>query len=440
MSRFIPIVVIFGLLFGGGYYASKYKSPEKEIVYKTVYEKDEYVRFSMEAYDLILANYWAPKERYSLPTFFKLALERVEPLKTQTLASSTREGTAEMLSLAFSSATTSEQKKTLTLNTLMVVLYNLEPVGRNGILSTVEETALRQNVANINPEKDLYKDIGVEKTAPKEEIEKVVAKKVEEKVEELKKATTTEAKKEVEAQIEKVNYVKKVLTNPDNRAMYDQNQVEPTVFSTKLGNTLYLYISKISPSTLFEFAKAVDNASTTKGYDSMIMDVRGNVGGSLDFVQHFMGLWNGLNQYAFDLYRQGKYEVQRTVQPKFPELGRFKEVAIITDGMTQSTAEVISSTFKRLRMGKTVGTRTRGWGTVENTYPITTVIDPKTKYTLLLVNNLTTRDDNEPIETRGVDPDISTESKDWQSKLSKEFRSTSLIKALKDHATNPPIK
>jgi C-terminal processing protease CtpA/Prc len=207
-----------------------------------------------------------------------------------------------------------------------------------------------------------------------------------------------------------------------------------------MGNTLYIYMSKISPTSLGEFARAVDTASTTKNLDSMILDLRGNVGGSLDFVQNFMGLFLGQNQYAFDLFHKGIYEAQRTVQPKFPLVDRFKEIGIITDNMTQSTAYFISATFKRLHLGKTVGVNTRGWGTVENTYPITTPIDASTTYSLLLVNSITLRDDNQPIEGRGVDPDVSTADPKWKDTLSEVFHSSSLIKALKQTAVEPPIE
>jgi len=33
----------------------------------------------------------------------------------------------------------------------------------------------------------------------------------------------------------------------------------------------------------------------------MIIDLRGNIGGDLDFPQAFLGLFIGPNQYAFDL-------------------------------------------------------------------------------------------------------------------------------------------
>ncbi len=430
MKKFLITLLVFLAIGGIWYYGGK-NLPASVSSYKTPEEQDLYVRFGMEAFDSIKENYWAETTRYDLPTIFKLSLEKASG-QTFTLASSTRDGVAQMLSLAVSNATTTEAKKNIVLNTLIVATFNLEPAGRNGILSTKQETELRQNVSNVNPAKDLYQDLGLEKGASTEEVGLAYI----EKSKELKASTSPQAK----ALLEKVTYANKVLTNNDSKELYDQGQIEPTVWVTKLDKTLYMYISKISPTTFIEFAKAVDKASTTPGLNSMILDVRGNIGGDLGFVQNFMGLFLGQNQYAFDLFRQGKYDAQRTVQPKFDQVNRFSEIAIITDDMTQSTAEVISAAFKRLHLGKTIGIHTRGWGTVENTYPLTTEMDPTTKYTLLLVNSITLRDDNQPIEGRGVDPDIDTTDPKWKSKLTNYFHSSSLITALGNQATKQPIK
>lgn len=432
MKKIIFLVLLIGLASGGYYlYGDKLFTEKQVLSYQTLEEEDPYVRFGMEAYDLILKNYWEEPKNYTLPTIFKLSLEKATN-GSHNLSSTTREATASMLALALQNATSSDAKKEMLINTLIVATYNLQPVGRNGILSTAQETEFRQNVANINPEKNLYQNIGLEKGASISEVSEAYKK----KEAELKASTTPEAKELLKQAV----YANKVLTNPNNKKLYDENQMEPTVWATKFDKTLYLYIDKVSPATFLEFAQAIESATSTTGFDSLVLDLRGNVGGSLDFVQNFLGLFIGPNQYAFDLFTQGKYEAQRTVQPKFTVLDKFTEVGIITDNMSQSTAEVVSATFKRLRLGKTVGTNTRGWGTVENTYPIQTEIDPKMKYTLLLVNSITLRDDNQPIEGRGVDPDVNTTDATWKAKLKTQFRSSSLIKTLETTAGKPPVK
>lgn len=421
------VIVVLALGFGGYTLATRVEKVQKTDVEK----QDPYVAFAMEAYDSIKKNYWEDPKGYDLANIFKLSLDKATG-GTHVLATSTREATAAMISEALALASTTQAKKDLVVNMVIVATYNLQPAGRSGLLSLQQETELRQNVSNINPAKNLYDNLGIAKGSDIAAVERGFTT----KQKELSASTSPEAK----AALEQATYAKKVLANADTKMLYDQNQVEPTVWPKVIGNTLYLYMDKISPSTLFEFAKAVESASTTKNLDSLVLDVRGNVGGALDFAQHFLGLFSGQNQYAFDIFRQGEYQVQRTAQPKFPELDRFKEIAILTDNMTQSTAEVISAMLKRMNLAKTVGTNTRGWGTVENTYPLETVIDPNTKYTLLLVNSVTLRDDNQPIEGKGVDPNVNTGDKDWKNKVSNLFRSQSLIKAVSSEAAKKPTR
>ena len=105
-----------------------------------------------------------------------------------------------------------------------------------------------------------------------------------------------------------------------------------------------------------------------------------------------------------------------------------------------SFALKVSFCFKKFNLARVVGETTRGWGTVENTYPLTTVIDPSETYSLLLVNSLTLRDDNLPIEGRGVDPDVNVKNLNWKNELGRIFRNTSLIKAVTEMESAPPLR
>ena len=392
---------------------------------------DVYVRFDMEAYDKIQSEYWDKTPDAALTELFRLSLQKAAN-SSETLATSTRTAVAEMIANRFAEATSTDAKRALALNVVQVALYNLQPIGRDQLFSKQQQVALRQEVANVNPTSDLYGDLGLAKGASPAEINTAYQK----KTVELAHATSSAALEEKK----QVAYAHTVLGSPASKNMYDQAKIEPTVFGKVIGKTLYFNLTRISPTTLQEFALAVDNASTTPGLDSIIFDVRGNIGGSLDFLQAFLGIFIGNNQYAFDLYRKGEYQAQRTTQPQFGELSRFKDIAILTDNMTQSTAELTAGVFKRYHLAHVVGDTTRGWGTVENTYLMSTVIDPATSYALLLVNNITLRDDNVPIEGRGVTPDVSVKDKNWQKLLPQYFHSASLITALKKVATNPPIK
>ena len=418
------IILCVMVLSGVGGYIYTYRTPEKiAVVYKTPEENDVHVRFLMESFDKIKQNYWAKSEEGDMAAHFQLSLQKAQNAITMpTMITRDRAGAAKMLSLALDTATTTEAKKDLALNTLNVALYNLQPFGRNGLLSQTQETAFRENVANVDPNKDLYKDLGLEKGASADAIQVAYEKKAE--------VLAKDASPEAKAELAKVSHAKEVLANPNTKDLYDTAKIEPTASTNVMGKTLYIKIDRISPTTLLEFGRTVYSATTTPGLNSMIIDLRQNLGGALDFAQNFLGLFMGQNQFAFDLFHQNDYNVQRTSQSVFPELARYKEIVILTDSMTQSTAEVTSAAFKRFKLGTVVGETTRGWGTVENTFALDTMIDEKDKYLLLLVHSITLRDDNQPVEGRGVDPDISIKDPNWKKNLATQLRSSDFAKVV----------
>lgn len=417
--------IIFGvfilILASGLYYFQSYKKSSQFVSKITEGENDKYVKFDMEVYDKISKIYWSKSTDEDLANHFKLSLDKASGSSTP-LLSKNREGVEKMINTAMFFASTTEAKKQLAVNTAIVALYNIAPTGRNQLFSQKQEKQFRETVANINPQKDLYADVGVETGASSEEVKK----QAEKKVAELKNATSTEDK----ARLEKIKYASQVLTNESSKKFYDEAKIEPTLKYKTIGKTFYADLRQIAPTSLYELVMGIDNPST-KDANTLILDFRGNIGGTLDFLPAFFGLFVGKDQYVFDFLHQGEYQPQRTTQPKYLQFEKFKEIAILTDNMTQSTAELTAATFKKFHMAKVVGKTTRGWGTIENTYPMDTEIDPEEKFILLLVNSVTLREDGQPIEGRGVDPDIDISKTGWQKELPKHFDSQSLIDAIK---------
>ena len=434
------IIVIVAIVLVGGYfwYSHVRVSASAAPAYKTPAEASNvYVRFDMEAYDAIAENYWQTPTDAAMALLYQASLVKALSLMnindaSTSLVSEDRTGTAEMLANAFTYATTTDTKKSLAVSILQVALYNLPPVGRNELLSQTQQIALRQEVNNINPSTNLYGNLGLSTGAP---VSAVNAAYVQRSA--MFAASSSPAAK---AQLAQVSYAHKVLSDTQTKARYDTSQVEPTVFRTIMGSTLYIYISKMSPTTLSEFHDALDNASTTPRLASMIIDLRGNIGGSLDDAVNFLGFFLGPNQYAFDLYAQNTYNVIRTTSEKNPLLAPYREIAVLTDDMTQSTAEILTASLKRYHLAYSVGATTRGWGTVENTFPLQTTTDASTTYALLLVHAITLRDDQQPIQGRGVDPDVAISDANWKSELSNYFTLPSIIAALKKEADQPPIQ
>jgi len=442
LIEIILVLLVVGALVGGYYlysgYMQKHASAPTPAAYKTAAERsDIYVRFDMEAYDSIVTNYWKTPSDADMSGLFQqsaqkaLTLIGINDASSTRVSSQDRAGTAAMLGNALSLATTTSAKRTLSTTILQVALYNLPPAGRDELLSQSDQVALQQEVSNINPTTNLYDKLGVATGSSVATVDTAYA----QKSAALAASSSPEAKQE----LSEVTYAHKVLSATQDKSRYDTSQVEPTIFSSVFGRTLYIYISKMSPTTLQEFQEAIAGAPASS-LDSMVIDLRGNIGGSLADAASLLGYFVGNNQYAFDLYAENTFNVIRTSADIVPALANYRDIAILTDDMTQSTAEVLTASLKRMHLAHVVGATTRGWGTVENTFPLLTSTDASTTYALLLVRAITLRDDQTPIQGRGVDPDVKISDSDWKAQLPNYFHSESLIAALRKEADQKPIQ
>ena len=396
------------------------------------HKDNKYVRFDMEGYDKIVQNYWMKPGAYGLPHMFQLGVQKVTghlPL----LRSNDRTGTEEMLEAAIMSTTSPAAKKNVSATVLALVLYNLLPIGRNYLYSAEQVTALRQEVSNVNPAVNLYTDLGVSASSSIKEIAQTYQKQIA-----VLSHATSSADKEKAQQI---TYANKVLSNPNTRSLYDAAEIQPTVFSQIIGDTLYIHMKEMSPTTPQEFYWAVNSASSSDSVDSMIIDLRGNIGGSIDVGRGLAGFFLGNDLDAIDFYHQGRYVATSTIFFwKLDQLNKYHQIAVLTDGFTQSTAEIFTEVLQSSKTAYVVGSTTRGWGTVENTYPLKTVLGSTTDFTLYLVNSLTLRSDRQPIEGRGITPDVDVSQAGWQDKLSALFSSASLINAVESTVTQQPLE
>ena len=398
--------------------------------YQTMEEtNDVYVRFVMEAYDTVAKQYWQKAEDKQLAELFTLSVQKAAA--TTTAAAVDRASTAKLVAAQFAPLKDDGAKRQLATQLLQVALYNMAPTGRNQLLTSQQQKEVQQTVQKVDPSSNLYSELGVTDSATREEIQAAYAK----KKAELAASSSPEAAKE----LERISYVGDVLVDPTAKERYDTSKAEPTVFSRRFGSTLYIRLDRMAPTTAADITTVLENASTSP-LSSLIFDLRGNLGGALDQVPTMLGIFLGKNQYAFDIYHQGDFTVVRSTVDKISQLDRYQEIALLTDNMSQSSAEVFAAAIKRFNLGVLVGAPTRGWGSIEGTYPLTTKIDPDTDYALMLVYGLTLREDNEPIEGKGVDPDIALSDSAWRSQLSGQLRSQSLIEAIKQTATAAPLQ
>jgi hypothetical protein len=394
-------------------------------------KKDIYLEFLSEVYDIIKQNYWESLSDAQLSLLFKAGAENLTGI-SYNLKSKDLEGLKKMYSEIFTHFNDS-QKKEFSIKLVNLVLTSLTPQGRSGLYTQKNEESLRKTIENINPERDLYKELGVSKEASESELKDAY----------IKKLSEIKSKKEpakAEEELKKLNYAFSVLSDKERRERYDQSGAEPTVFYKLLKPEIfYIYIKIFSPNTFDEFQKAADSLGDVKGVNTLILDLRGNVGGSIDILPYFLGPFIGQDQYAYEFLHQGERIVFKTKTGWLPSLVRYKQVVILVDRGTQSTAEVFAAVLKRYNVGVLVGEKTRGWGTVEKVFEIKQQIDPKEKYSLFLTHSLTLRDDNQPIESNGIEPMIDLNRENWENELFEYFRHPQLNLVIKDLWNSGPI-
>lgn len=378
-------------------------------------EKNTPKAFISEVYDKILENYWEKIPDKDLLALFKLSIEK----NGGQAVSSNFENKEQLLkNISDQTQKMDEEQKTKFLSQVAgSVLATLAPAGRSGLYTQKQEVALKNTVENVNPEKDLYKDLGVQKGASEEAVQK---------------AFDEKSKKASEQELKQLSYAKEVLTEKDTKARYDQKGVEPTIFTRIYPpNTLYLQFKKFSPTALEEFQKAFDDHKDNNQLNSLILDLRGNVGGAIDSTAYFLGYFLGKNQSAFEFYKKGEYLPFRTPTDKLTSLEKYKQIVVLTDQNTQSSAEMLAASLKKYHLGVVVGSTTKGWGTVERVFPLENQITPAEKYSIFLVHSITLRDDNQPIEGRGVAPNIDIKNANWENELFNYYRNPGLTLAVK---------
>lgn len=416
-NRLLIFLIIFSIGFAIGH--SYYAAPTNELSIQI--KKDTPAAFISEIYDKILKNYWDNISDAQLLEQFSLSFDKSGGGIVTKFASK------EKLITAIQNATKNmdEDKRNKFVTTLAAtVLASLNPTNRSGLFTSKQEEQLKNIVSNIDPTKDLYKDLGVNKGASSGAIEQAFQK----RSEQLASDTSSVAAEKLKT----LTYAKDVLSKKDTKEKYDQKGVEPTIFTKIIQhNILYFQFKKFSPTSYEEFIKAFEAYQDNANLSTLIFDLRGNVGGEIDSSVHYLGHFLGKNLSAYDFYHKGEYLPFKTPTDKLPSISKYKQMVILVDNNTQSSAEILAASLKKYNVGVVVGLPSKGWGTVERVFQLDNQIDTKVKYSIFLVHSITLRDDNQPIEGRGVEPDINIKNPDWEQQLLSYFRNDQLVSAIK---------
>jgi carboxyl-terminal processing protease len=141
-------------------------------------------------------------------------------------------------------------------------------------------------------------------------------------------------------------------------------------------------------------------AIAKSGYAGVVLDLRGNGGGSIDGATSALGLFlPGAPLFPLK-HRDGAIETERATEP--PVEDRWTgPVAAIVDGGTASAAEMIAGALHAYRRGAVVGTSTYGKGCAQEYVDDVTGVGVLRLTTLLFA-----LPDGSPVQRLGLRPDI----------------------------------
>ena len=393
-------------------------------------EGNKYTNFFFEIYDLIKNKHWNKLSDEQLNTIAKLGIEKLtnDQLITVPL---TKEDLNKVIVEQMSNMN-DEEKKDFISKLSDLVLANLEPFGRSRLYTTKKKEELSNTVKNINPNINHYETLEIDENSTDQDIKLAYDNK-------LVQLKNQEQTPEVKQKIKAVETAFTVLNDIGAKEVYDEKGVDPTLdYRLITPRIFYFHIKKFSPTTVQELQRVTEGVDEGNELDTLIIDLRGNIGGAIDGLPYFLGPFIGQNQYAYQFFSRGEKKDFITKTGWLPSLVRYKKVIVLIDGNAQSSAEVFAAVIKKYNVGIVVGETTKGWGTVESVFKINNQPDPENEeYSVFLVHSLTLREDSVPIEGKGVDPTIDISNPNWENELFKYFHYQELVNVVRDLVNTP---
>lgn len=378
--------------------------------------------FIAEAYQTIQSNYWQQLSDDQLSQLFLQAFSQTYGTQPE-LSEKSASAVAKLAEELVKNNPGAENEQRLA-QSVDLILSSLQPQTRSRLYSQTQKTDLENRVANRDTNTDLFQTLGVDQTASDSTIEAAY----ENKKTEVEQTATSEAEKtEQLAQIERA---RTALDSASNRERYAETKVEPTIQGKKLANKVYLVkITQFSPTTVQDLQQVIGQLQVPAG-SALILDLRDNVGGAIDGLPYFLAPFIGNNQYAYQFFSQGKTFDFKTKGGMLPQLDQFKQMVVLINDQTQSSAEVMAATLKKYHRGVIVGTASKGWGTVERVFPLEHQLSENNIYSLFLVHSVTLDEAGEPIEGVGVKPQVVVTQPNWEANLSEYLPNPELISAV----------
>lgn len=418
----VGLILVVGIVGGTGYVLGKKQNTNGFLKGQEITQEDKYLKFWTEVEEVTRKNYW---NDLSDEEWNKLVTGLIEKITGRAVAGSGGEKNmakkviGETLELYEDEA----KKKEFVTTLADSVLASLEPANRSRLYLKKDEKALA-DIVNNKTENDYYKDLGVGKEAKPEEVKSAYEK--------LEKELAPKSDMASKEKLEAAKRAVEVLGDEGNRVRYDTYSLDPTIISRELeGGVLYLKWTKFSPNSFNEFVAATEKYKGKQGLNGLIVDLRDNIGGAIDGLSYYLGPFVGNDTLGYQFFLKGKKEDYLTKTGWLPGLVQYKKVVVLINGQTQSTAEVMAGAIKKFNAGIVVGTKSKGWGTVERVFSLKNQLAENEIYSIFLVHRLTLRDDGQPIEGRGVEPVINITSPSWENELGEYYEGKTMVAAVK---------
>ena len=421
--KLVPKILFIFILGGISGYLLTQKIPFKNPLTKP---ENKYVSFVSEVYNTINDNYWNKIEEKTLVSLF---VRNAETLTSQLQVNKieNKPQLDNLIEKLTNNYDTDNKRTEFVASLVDLVLASLDPAGRSRLYTEKERESLSNNVNNINPSSDLYQNLGLGKKASEDDINKAYQD-LSEKYDPLINKSP-----EAKEKYEQVQKAFSVLSDIDSKDLYDTKGVEPTMEYKLLSpSVFYIHITKFSPTTIDELTRVTKKVEGKDNVDTLILDLTDNVGGAIDGLPFFLGPFIGYDNYAYQFFHRGEKEDYKTRSGWLDSMVQYKKTIVLTNENTQSTAEVMASTLKKYNVGVLVGTKTKGWGTIEKVFPINTKISEKEKFSIFLVHSLTLNENGEPIEGKGIEPNINITNPGWEKDLLSYFNSQEIVNAVKE--------
>lgn len=145
------------------------------------------------------------------------------------------------------------------------------------------------------------------------------------------------------------------------RAVIHVNPIESYILKGDIG---YLRIREFNDNTYSSISLAI-KALKENGASKLVLDLRGNPGGSLLEVIKTANYFVPEGRLVEIRYKSGESDV-------FDSNGsvQFKDVAVLVDGSTASAAEILAGAIQDTKAGTLIGQKTFGKGVVQDVYTL----------------------------------------------------------------------